>query len=209
MDYPVGNRPPPSQQLSMHHSMASHPMHHPPPPPSHPLLSNQLQPINAETHTSMWLDDPYAVSNASVSQRDSGFNSRPASLRSIDSTVTNTTGPLHHPSNGPVGVFEPIPPPAVLPPANVGTVPLPPEQDMSHPQYVELQPAPAPPTRPEPSQVIPELLGLLMEDDPVIVREAVLLTHMLVKEGGESRFEVIRNRDVSSSVQLDDSQSKE
>lgn len=160
MDYPAGNRP------------AQHSMHH-------PLLSNQLQPINSETHTSMWLDDPYAVSNASASQRDSGFNSRPASLRSIDSTVTNTTG------------YEHLPPPV--------PVPLPPELDGGHPQYAELQPAPGPPPRPEPSQVIPELLGLLMEDDPVIVREAVLLTHMLVKEGGDSRSEVIRNREVRSS----------
>ena len=138
----------------------------------------------------MWLDDPYAVSNASASQRDSGFNSRPASLRSIDSTVTNTTGPLHH---GPTTTgYEPIPPPV--------PVPLPPEHDGGHAQYAELQPAPGPPARPEPSQVIPELLGLLMEDDPVIVREAVLLTHMLVKEGGDSRSEVIRNREVMPSV---------
>jgi len=159
-----------------------HPMHHGPqpgPPASHPLLSNQLQPINSETHTSMWLDDPYAVSNASASQRDSGFNSRPASLRSIDSTVTNTTGPSmsHHPT-GPI-VYDGMN-----------------GDDIGHPQYAELQPAPGPPARPEPSQVIPELLGLLMEDDPVIVHEAVLLTHLLIKEGGESRSEVIRNRDL-------------
>ena len=178
MDYPASNRMPPGP-VPMHH-----PMHHGPPAPSnHPLLSNQLQPINSETHTSMWLDDPYAVSNASASQRDSGFNSRPASLRSIDSTVTNTTGPIpHHPVN-PAG-----------PPVYDGL----PAEDVGHAQYAELQPAPGPPARPEPSQVIPELLGLLMEDDPVIVREAVLLTHMLVKEGGESRSEVIRNRDVRS-----------
>lgn len=184
MDYPASNRMPPGPVPPMHH-----PMHHgppvppplPPAGPAHPLLSNQLQPINAETHTSMWLDDPYAVSNASASQRDSGFNSRPASLRSIDSTVTNTTGPMpHHPIN-PAGppVYDGMPP-----------------DDVGHPQYAELQAAPGPPARPEPSQVIPELLGLLMEDDPVIVREAVLLTHMLVKEGGESRSEVIRNRDL-------------
>lgn len=179
MDYPASNRMPPGPVPPMHHPMHPHP---PPPPPSaHPLLSNQLQPINSETHTSMWLDDPYAVSNASASQRDSGFNSRPASLRSIDSTVTNTTGPMpHHPIN-PAG-----------PPVYDGM----PSDDVGHPQYAELQPAPGPPARPEPSQVIPELLGLLMEDDPVIVREAVLLTHMLVKEGGESRSEVIRNRDL-------------
>ena len=176
MDYPASNRPP------MHHSIPPHPMHH----PQHPLLSNQLQPINSDTHTSMWLDDPYAVSNASASQRDSGFNSRPASLRSIDSTVTNTTGPLHHGSNQPVPGYESIPPPAALPP----------DHENAHPQYAEMQPAPAPPPRLEPSQVIPELLGLLMEDDPVIVREAILLTHTLIKEGGESRSEVIRNRDV-------------
>lgn len=182
MDYPPSNR----AQVPMHHPIGPHPpMHHPTGPGTHPLLSNQLQPINSESHTSMWLDDPYAVSNGSTSQRDSGFNSRPASLRSIDSTVTNTTGPLHNSAP----VYDPIGPP----PTGVA------EHEMLHPpapQYVELQSAAAPPARPEPSQVIPELLGLLMEDDPVIVREAVLLTHMLVKEGGESRSEVIRNRDL-------------
>ena len=60
-----------------------------------------------------------------------------------------------------------------------------------------MQPAPVPQSRPEPSQVLPELLNLIMEDDPVIVREAVSLTHVLVKEGGEGRSEVIRNRNVN------------
>ncbi|CAF2376743.1 unnamed protein product [Rotaria sp. Silwood2] len=181
MNYPASNRAPPPP---MHHQTPSHPshsMHH----PQHPLLSNQLQPINPETHTSMWLDDPYAVSNASVSQRDSGFNSRAASLRSIESTVTNTTGPIHHGSTTTSG-YEQIPPPP----------PLPPDHENIHPQYTEMQPAPVPQSRPDPSQVIPELLNLLMEDDSVIVREAVQLTQMLVKEGGEGRVEVIRNRDL-------------
>jgi len=171
MDYPTNNHPP----SSMHHQ---HSMHH----PQHPLLSNQLQPINPETHTSMWLEDPYAVSNASASQRDSGFNSRPASLRSIDSTVTNTTGPLHH-----------GPPP---PPMPTGYE-QPPDHESIHPQYAEMQPAPVPPSRPDPNQVIPELLNLLMEDDPVIVHEAVGLINILVKEGGEGRSEVIRHREVN------------
>jgi catenin beta 1 len=170
MDYPTNNHPP----SSMHHQ---HPMHH----PQHPLLSNQLQPINPETHTSMWLEDPYAVSNASASQRDSGFNSRPASLRSIDSTVTSTTGPLHH-----------GPPP---PPIPTGYE-QPPDHENIHPQYTEMQPAPVPPSRPDPNQVIPELLNLLMEDDPVIVHEAVGLINILVKEGGEGRSEVIRHREL-------------
>jgi hypothetical protein len=134
----------------------------------------------------MWLDDPYAVSNASASQRDSGFNSRPASLRSIDSTVTNTTGPLHHGQPIPTG-YEQIPP----------TPSLPPDHENMHPQYVEMQSAPVPPSRPDPNQVIPELLNLLMEDDPVIVHEAVGLIHMLVKEGGEGRSEAIRHREVN------------
>lgn len=155
-------------------------MHH----PQHPLLSNQLQPINPETHTSMWLDDPYNVSSTSASQRDSGFNSRPGSLRSIDSTVTNNSGSMHHGATTPAG-YEPLPPP-------------PPDHENIHPQYAEMQPAPVPPTRSDPSQVIPELVNLLMEDDPVIVREAVTVTQMLVKEGGEARSEVIRNRDVSA-----------
>jgi catenin beta 1 len=179
MDYPTSNHPPPPS--SMHHQIPSHSMHH----PQHPLLSNQLQPINPETHTSMWLDDPYAVSNASASQRDSGFNSRPASLRSIDSTVTNTTGPLHHGQPIPTG-YEQIPP----------TPSLPPDHENMHPQYVEMQSAPVPPSRPDPNQVIPELLNLLMEDDPVIVHEAVGLIHMLVKEGGEGRSEAIRHREL-------------
>jgi hypothetical protein len=172
MDYPTNNHPP----SSMHHQ---HSMHH----PQHPLLSNQLQPINPETHTSMWLEDPYAVSNASASQRDSGFNSRPASLRSIDSTVTNTTGPLHH---GP-------PPPPPMPTGYEQA----PDHESIHPQYAEMQPAPVPPSRPDPNQVIPELLNLLMEDDPVIVHEAVGLINILVKEGGEGRSEVIRHREVN------------
>ncbi len=180
MDYPTSNHPPPPS--SMHHQIPSHSMHH----PQHPLLSNQLQPINPETHTSMWLDDPYAVSNASASQRDSGFNSRPASLRSIDSTVTNTTGPLHHGPPMPTG-YEQIPPPP----------PLPPDHENIHPQYTEMQPAPVPLARPDPNQVIPELLNLLMEDDPVIIHEAIGLINMLVKEGGEGRSEVIRHREVS------------
>lgn len=164
----------------MHHQL---PMHH----SQHPLLSNQLQPINPDTHTSMWLEDPYAVSNASASQRDSGFNSRPASLRSIDSTVTNNTAPLHHgPPAMPTG-YEQLPPPP----------PLPPDHEHMHPQYTELQSAPAPPARPDPNQVIPELLNLLMEDDPVIVHEAVGLIYMLVREGGEGRSEVIRHREVN------------
>jgi hypothetical protein len=179
MDYPANNRPP-----QMHHQMPSHPpMHH----PQHPLLSNQLQPINPDTHTSMWLDDPYTVSNTTASQRDSGFNSRPASLRSIESTVTNNTGPLHHGSTTPRsgGGYEQIPPS------------LSHEHENIHPQYTEMQSAPGPPPRPDPGQVIPEILGLLVEDDPVIVREAVQLTHMLVRQGGESRSEVIQNREVS------------
>ncbi len=147
------------------------------PPSQHPLLSNQLQPINSDSHTSMWLNDPYSVSNTCPSQRDSGFNSRPASLRSIDSS---STGPMHHGSMPP---YEHIP------------TPLSNDRENTHPQYIEMQSAP-PPVKPEPAQVIPELLNLLMEDDPVIIREAVLLTHMLVKEGGESRSEVIRNREV-------------
>jgi hypothetical protein len=134
----------------------------------------------------MWLDDPYAVSNASASQRDSGFNSRPASLRSIDSTVTNTTGPLHHGPPMPTG-YEQIPPPP----------PLPPDHENIHPQYTEMQPAPVPLARPDPNQVIPELLNLLMEDDPVIIHEAIGLINMLVKEGGEGRSEVIRHREVN------------
>ncbi len=179
MDYPTSNRPLPPP---MHHQMPPHPMHH----PQHPLLSNQLQPINPETHTSMWLDDPYSVSNASASQRDSGFNSRPASLRSIESTVTNNTGPIHLGPTTPGG-YEQIPPPP----------PLPPELENMHPHYAEMQPAPVPLSRPEPNQVIPELINYLMEDDPVIVREAITVTQMLVREGGEARSEVIRNRDVN------------
>ncbi|CAF0967966.1 unnamed protein product [Rotaria sordida] len=181
MDYPTSNRVPPP---SMHHQIPSHPshqMHH----PQHPLLSNQLQPINSETHTSMWLDDPYAVSNTSISQRDSGFNSRAASLRSIESTVTSTTGPIHHGSTTTSG-YEQIPPPPSLPP----------DHENIHPQYTEMQPAPVLQSRPDPSQVIPDLLNLLMEEDSVIVREAIQLTYMLVKDGGEGRSEVIRNRDL-------------
>ena len=76
-----------------------------------------------------------------------------------------------------------------------------PHEHLHPPQYAEMQtvPPPAPPTKPDPAQVIPELIGLLMEDDPVIVREAVLVTQMLIKEGGESRSEVIRNREVRNS----------
>ena len=182
MDYPTSNHPPlPS---SMHHQIPSHQMHH----PQHPLLSNQLQPINPETHTSMWLDDPYAVSNASASQRDSGFNSRPASLRSLDSTVTNNTGPLHHGPPMHTGYEQHPPPP-------------PPDHENMHPQYTEMQSAPAPPPRPDPNQVIPELLNLLMEDDPVIVHESIGLISMLVKEGGEGRSEVIRHREVNFNFQ--------
>jgi hypothetical protein len=166
MDYP----PP------MHHQ-APHPgklpMHH----PHHPLLSNQLQPLNADTHTSMWLDDPYSMSPGCPPQRDSGFNSRPASLRSVDSAGN---GSAHH---GSTPGYEQIPPRFLN------------EVENTRPQYTELQSAP-PPSKPDPAQVIPELLILLMEDDPVIIREAVLLTHMLVKEGNESRSEVIRNREV-------------
>jgi hypothetical protein len=160
-------------------------MHHQLPHPSksqihHPLLSNQLQPINSESHTSMWLDDPYSVSTACPSQRDSGFNSRPASLRSLESS--NAGGPVHH---GSAVAYESIPPP------------LSHEHENTHPQYTEMQTAP---TKLDPTQVIPELLGLLTEDDPVIVREAILLTHILIKEGGESRSEVIRNHDVSATL---------
>ena len=73
-----------------------------------------------------------------------------------------------------------------------------PHEHLHPPQYAEMQtvPPPAPLTKPDPSQVIPELVGLLMEDDPVIVREAVLVTQLLIREGGESRSEVIRNREV-------------
>jgi hypothetical protein len=176
MDYPPNNRAPPPPQ--MHHQI---PMHH----PQHPLLSNQLQPINPDTHTSMWLDDPYAISNASASQRDSGFNSRPASLRSIESTVTSTTGPpLHHGPTVPAG-YEPIPPPQM------------PDHENIHPHYVEMQSASIPPQRLDSNQYIPELLNLLMEDDTVIVCEAIQLIQTLIKQGGEGRSEVIRNRDVS------------
>jgi hypothetical protein len=157
----------------MHHQVplpCKPPNHH---PSHHPLLSNQLQPINSDSHTTMWLDDPYS---ACPSQRDSGFNSRPASLRSIESS---STASIHHAS----ATYEQIPPH------------LSNDIENTHPQYVEMQSAPG---KPNASQFIPELLGLLMEDDPVILREAVLLTHTLVKEGGESRSEVIRNREVSN-----------
>ncbi len=164
----------------MHHQIP-HPckpsMHHPPPQHHHPLLSNQLQPINSDSHTSMWLDDPYSVSNACPSQRDSGFNSRAASLRSIESS---STGPIHH---GSMPGYEQMPPPL----AN--------DLENTHPHYIEMQSAPPQPKL-EPGQFIPELFNLLMEDDPVIIREAVLLTHTLVREGGEGRSEVIRNREV-------------
>jgi len=150
-------------------------MHH---PQHHTLLSNQLQPINSDSHTSMWLDDPYSGSNACPSQLDSGFNSRPASLRSIDSS---STGPIHH---GSMSGYEQMPPP-----------PLVNDVENTHPHYIEMQPAPPAPKL-EPVQVIPELFNLLMEDDPVIIREAVLLTHVLIREAGESRSEVIRNREV-------------
>ena len=161
MDYPPPPPPP------MHHQvpLACQPNMH------HPLLSNQLQPINPESHTSMWLEDPYSSNTACPSQRDSGFNSRAASVRSLDS-IGN--GPMHH-----------------------GAAPyerMPQHHEALHPQYAEMQTVPPP--KPEPGQVIPELLGLLMEEDPVIVREAVLVTHMLVKEGGENRSEVIRSREV-------------
>lgn len=167
--------------MHQHHQIP-HQYKPPPPPPQHPLLSNQLQPINSDSHTSMWLEDPYSVSNGCPSQRDSGFNSRPASLRSVDSSGT---GPMHHGSMAP---YEHMPPPG----------PVTNDVENTHPQYIDMQPAP-PPAKPEPAQVIPELLNLLMEDDPVIIREAVVLTHMLIKEGGESRSEVIRNREVSKS----------
>jgi hypothetical protein len=157
-------------------------MHHPP-PQHYPPLSNQLQPINSDSHTSMWLDDPYSVSNTCPSQRDSGFNSRPASLRSIGSSGT---GPMHH---GSMPSYEQMPP----------HPPLTNDLENTHPQYIEMQSAPPPP-KPEPAQVIPELLTLLMEDDPVIIREALLLTHMLIKEGGESRSEVIQNREVRNEI---------
>ncbi|CAF3843077.1 unnamed protein product [Adineta steineri] len=170
MDYPP----------SMHHQVP-HPgkpqMHH----PHHPLLSNQLQPISSDSHTSMWLDDPYSMSTACPSQRDSGFNSRPASLRSNESTG-NT--PNHHGSSS---GYEQIPPH------------LSNDFENTHPQYTEMQ-STQPPTKPDPTQVIPELLTLLMEDDPVIIREAVLLTHILIKEGGESRSEVIRNRELINAL---------
>ena len=171
----------------MHHQVphgCQPPMHHPP----HPLLSNQLQPINPETHTSMWLDDPYSVSNtACPSQRDSGFNSRPASLRSLDSSGPNS---MHHGSVQ----YEQMP----------QTLPPNPHENV-HPQYAEMQtvPPPVPPPKPDPNQVIPELLSLLIEDDPVIVREAILVTHMLIKEGGESRSEVIRNREVINVIPIE------
>ena len=176
MDYPLPmhHQVPHSSQSAMHH-------------PQHPLLSNQLQPMNPASHTSMWLDDPYSGSTACPSQRDSGFNSRPASLRSVDSTGTG--GSIHH---APANSYEQMPPSMTI------------KQEHEHiqPQYTEMQTVPPPPgsNKPDPAQFIPELLGLLMEEDPVIVREAVLVTHMMIKEGGESRSEVIRNRDVSKRI---------
>ncbi|UJR35209.1 hypothetical protein I4U23_027976 [Adineta vaga] len=169
MDYP------PAMHHQVPHPSKPH-IHH----PQHPLLSNQLQPINSDSHTSMWLDDTYSTSNGCTSQRDSGFNSRPASLRSIDSTGT---GPTHHGSGAPM--YEQMP------------SRLPNDIENTHPQYTEMQTVPG---KPEPSQVIPELLNLLMEDDPVIVREAVSLTHILVKEGNESRSEVIQSRELINSL---------
>jgi hypothetical protein len=157
---------PPPYKSSMHHH------------PQHPPLSNQLQPINSNSHTTMWLDDPYANSNACPSQRDSGFNSRPASLRSIESTSTASG---HH---GTI-VYEQNPP----------APPLSNDLENTHPQYSEMQS-----TTTDVGQVMPELLNLLMEDDPVIIREAVLLTHMLIREGNESRSEVIRNHEVKKSI---------
>lgn len=172
MDYPP----------QMHHQMG-HPCKPPMPHSQHPLLSNQLQPINSDSHTSMWLDDQYSVSNPCFSQRDSGFNSRPASLRSIDSTSTSH---MHHNSTAPYEQLPPAPPPHSHPSQ---------ELENRHLEYTEMQPAPSS-AKPDPAQVIPELLNLLMEDDPVIVREAVLLTHMLIKEGGDGRSEVIKNHEL-------------
>ncbi|CAF3356674.1 unnamed protein product [Rotaria sp. Silwood1] len=164
----------------MHHQ-APYPCKPSPHHSQNPIISNHLQPINPDSHTTMWLDDPYSVSTACPSQRDSGFNSRPASLRSIESTGT---GPIHH---GSPSVYEHI------------TPRLSNDVENTRPQYIELQPAP-PPAKPAPSQVMSELLNFLMEDDSVIVREAVLLTHMLIREGGESRSEVIQNRDLITTL---------
>ncbi|CAF2382430.1 unnamed protein product [Rotaria sp. Silwood2] len=170
MDYPP----------QMHHQ-APFPCKPPPHHSQNPIMSNHLQPMNSASHTTMWLDDSYSGSTVCPSQRDSGFNSRPASLRSIEST---STGPMHH---GSPSVYEHNP-------SRLSN-----DLENTHPQYTELQPAP-PPAKLPPAQVIPELLNLLMEDDSVIVREAVLLTHMLIREGGESRSEVIRNRELINTL---------
>ena len=145
--------------------------------PQHPLLSNQLQPINPDSHTSMWLDESCSASTVCPSQRDSGFNSRPASLRSIESSGT---GPIHY---GVTAENESIPPSSSY------------YVDNTYSQYTNIQPIPSPSTA-TCAQIIPELLNLLKEDDSVIVREAVILTHMLIREGGETRSEVIQNREV-------------
>ncbi|CAF3705037.1 unnamed protein product [Rotaria socialis] len=147
----------------------------------HPLLSNQLQPINSDSHTSMWLDDPYSGSTACPSQRDSGFNSRPASLRSVEST---STGPTYH---GSTTGYE------------HSSSRYSNDLENNHSQYTELE-STQPPVKPAPAHVIPELMNLLMEEDSVIVREAVLLTHMLIKEGGETRLEVIQNRELINAL---------
>jgi hypothetical protein len=122
----------------------------------------------------MWLDDPYSGSTACPAQRDSGFNSRSASLRSIDST---STAPLHNvlPTN-----YEQIP-------SHLSN-----DIENTHPQYVEMQSVP--PMEPDSSQIIPELLVYLVEDDPVIVREAIVLTHTVIKKGGDGRYEVIKSQ---------------
>jgi hypothetical protein len=139
-------------------------------------MAHPYQPNAANAHTSMWLDDPYGMGNGAQSQLDSGFNSRPASLRSLESADPVA---MHH---GPP-IYESMPPP-----------PMTNGHEHSFPEYVEMQSVPAP--RPDPAHMINELLGLLIEEDPVIVREAILVIQLLVKEGGDSRSEVIRHRQV-------------
>ncbi|CAF0882178.1 unnamed protein product [Didymodactylos carnosus] len=161
----------------------------------HTPHQQQQQQLNPDTNTTMWLDDPYALN------RDSGIHSGTSnSLRSglsdcndseqsFTTMMTNseqqrfqhsvaTQGtPHHHHSQQ----HQPPVPPR-----------LPEEQ-----QQQEIDPNITMMShRREPGEMISELISLLNDDDRLIVSEAVMFVHTLVKEGGDIRLDIIRNREI-------------
>ncbi|CAF0841782.1 unnamed protein product [Didymodactylos carnosus] len=154
----------------------------------------QHQQLDQEIHTSMWLDVPYALN------RDSGIHSGTTnSLRSVlsgcndseqsfSTTMSNNEQQRFQHSVAPPCTPHQRHPQQHQPPVQL---PIPEQQQPQIDPNITMMGQ-----RREPGEMISELISLLNDDDRLIVSEAVMFVHTLIKEGGDIRLDVIRNREI-------------